>query len=115
MAIEEEEEEEEIINVLSYLIKLSGEILKVVEEAESFQFECSEVGNQVVRLREKLHSSLSIFPPTYERPLCLITTDASKSLHRTLTIVNKCSLRNYCHCTLGFIRGGDFRKLYDLL
>lgn len=112
---EEEEEEEEIIDVLSYLIKLSSEILEVVEEAESFQFECSEVGNQVSRLREKLRSALSIIPPPYERPIRLITADASKSLHRTLTIVNKCSLRNYCHCALAFIRGRDFRKLYDLL
>ncbi|OVA20792.1 Armadillo [Macleaya cordata] len=116
MADEEKTMEEEF----SYPILLADRIRKAVEEAESFKFECSEVGKQVDRLSQMLRSVIRLAtntPTLYERPVRRIISEVSRNLERALTLVRKCKRSGVFHrvVTITITSATDFRKLSSLL
>ncbi|KAK4399689.1 hypothetical protein Sango_1075000 [Sesamum angolense] len=116
-----EQQEKRIEEVLSYPIFLSDQISEAVKEAESFKFECSEVGKQVERLCQMLRSAVRLATSTtagatfYDRPLRRIAAEVSKNLEKSLTLVKKCRRRSMLRRVVTIVSAADFRKLFALL
>ncbi|KAL0297020.1 UNVERIFIED_CONTAM: hypothetical protein Sradi_6754100 [Sesamum radiatum] len=116
-----EQQEKRIEDVLSYPIFLSDQISEAVKEAESFKFECSEVGKQVERLCQMLRSAVRLATSTtagatfYDRPLRRIAAEVSKNLEKSLTLVKKCRRRSMLRRVVTIVSAADFRKLFALL
>ncbi|XP_057949210.1 uncharacterized protein LOC131144532 [Malania oleifera] len=111
-------EETRIEDELSYPILLSERTRKAVEEAESFKFECSEVGKQVDRLSQMLRSVVRLATSTvslYERPVRRVAAEVSKNLERALVLVRKCKRRSVLRRVVTITSATDFRKLFALL
>ncbi|KAI3452683.1 hypothetical protein Pfo_009347 [Paulownia fortunei] len=116
-----EQQEKRIEEVLSFPILLSDQISEGVKEAESFKFECSEVGKQVERLCQMLRSAVRLATSTtagatfYDRPLRRIAAEVSKNLEKSLTLVKKCRRRSILRRVVTIVSAADFRKLLALL
>lgn len=116
-----EQQEKRIGEVLSIPILLSDQIGEAVKEAESFKFECSEVGKQVERLCQMLRSAVRLATSTtagaafYDRPLRRIVMDVTKHLEKSLTLVKKCRRRSILRRVVTIVSIADFRKLFALL
>ncbi|KAL2559842.1 armadillo repeat only 4 [Forsythia ovata] len=114
------EEETRIQETLSFLILLSDRIRQAVDEARLFKFDCSEVGNKVDVISQMLRSAVRIATSGsgavfYDRPLRRIAVDVTKNLEKALTLVKKCSRRNFLCRVVTIVSAADFRKLYALL
>ncbi|KAL9166281.1 hypothetical protein ABFS82_05G019500 [Erythranthe guttata] len=121
-AIEQKQQlEKRIEEVLSFPILLSDQINAAVKEAESFKFECAEVGKQVDRLCQKLRTAVRLAPSTsagnafYDRPLRRIAAEASRNLEKSLTLVKKCRRRSILRRVVTIVSAADFRKLLAIL
>ncbi|KAL8550548.1 hypothetical protein ACS0TY_009104 [Phlomoides rotata] len=116
-----EQQEKRIGEVLSIPILISDQIGEAVKEAESFKFECSEVGKQVERLCQMLRSAVRLATSTtagavfYDRPLRRIAMDVTKHLEKSLTLVKKCRRRSILRRVVTIVSIADFRKLFALL
>lgn len=113
-----EQHEKRIEEILSFPILLSDQIGEAVKEAESFKFECSEVGKQVERLCQMLRSAARLAttgPSFYDRPLRRIAAEVSKNLEKSLTLVKKCRRRSILRRVVTIVSVADFRKLLALL
>lgn len=115
------EEEKTIEEEFSYPILLAERIRKSVEETESFNVECAEVGKHIDRLSQMLRSVIRLSTNTtninqssysfYERPIRRIISEISRNLERTLTLVRKCKRNGLFHfVTFTITSAADFRK-----
>ncbi|KAL2521875.1 uncharacterized protein Fot_25798 [Forsythia ovata] len=99
------EQEKRIKEVLSYPILLSDRVDEAVKEAESFKFECLEVGKKVGNLCQMLHTAVRLSTSTtagiffYDCPLHRITAEVSKNLEKSLALLKECKRRSvlYLH------------------
>ncbi|KAH6801965.1 armadillo repeat only 4 [Perilla frutescens var. frutescens] len=113
-----EQHDKRIEEILSFPILLSDQIGEAVKEAESFKFECSEVGKQVERLCQMLRSAARLATAGaafYDRPLRRIAAEVSKNLEKSLTLVKKCRRRSILRRVVTIVSVADFRKLLALL
>ncbi|KAL2521784.1 armadillo repeat only 4 [Forsythia ovata] len=97
------EQEKRIKEVLSYSILLSNRVDEAVKEAESFKFECLEVGKKVGNLCQMLRAAVRLSTSTtagisfYGCPLRRIATDVSKNLEKSLALLKECKRRSVHH------------------
>ncbi|KAL3835605.1 hypothetical protein ACJIZ3_010341 [Penstemon smallii] len=113
-----EQQEKPIEELLSFPILLSDQINQAVKEAESFTFECSEVGKQVDRLCQMLRSAVRLATTGaafYDRPLRRIAAEVSKNLEKSRTLVKKCRRGSIIRRVVTIVSTADFRKLLTLL
>ncbi|KAL3616518.1 hypothetical protein CASFOL_039908 [Castilleja foliolosa] len=81
-----------------------------------FKLEFSEVGKQGDRLRQmlssapRLASSSTLASPFYDRALCRIAAEVSRTLEKSLTLAKKCRRR-----VVIIVSKNDFLKLPGLL
>lgn len=112
----------------SYLIVLADRIRDAVKETESFKLECLQVSKQVNHLSLMFRSVIRLSTNTaittntnqssfYERPVRRIISEVTKTLEKTLTLVQKCRQGNcFFHClTITITSAADFRKIFILL
>ncbi|KAF5184135.1 armadillo repeat only [Thalictrum thalictroides] len=120
MGSEERSMEEE----LAFPILLADRVRNSVEEADSFKFECSEVGKKVDRLSHMLRSIVRLATSSssstqtsslYERPIRRIVSEVSKNLERALTLIRKCKRSGILRRVVTITSATDFRKLFLLL
>lgn len=103
---------------LSYPILLSERVRSAADEAESFKFECSEVGKQVDRISQMLRNVARLTTTTtalYERPIRRIVAEVSKNLERAISLVRKCKHQSVLRRVVTITSATDFRKLLNLL
>ncbi|CAI9785993.1 unnamed protein product [Fraxinus pennsylvanica] len=90
------EPKKRIEEILSYPILLSDRVDEAVKEADSFKFECLEVGKKVgnlcLMLRVAVCLSTSTTPGVsfYDSPLRRIAVEVSKNLEKSLALLKKC-------------------------
>ncbi|KAK6930967.1 Armadillo [Dillenia turbinata] len=112
------QEERRIEEELTYPLLLCERVCKVVEESESFKFECSEVGKQTDRLSQMLRTAIRLSassPSLYEPPIRRILTEMIKTLDRALILVRKCKKRSILRRVVTITSVTDFRKVLSLL
>ncbi|CAA2933842.1 Hypothetical predicted protein [Olea europaea subsp. europaea] len=111
------EQEKQIEEVLSYPILLSDRVDEAVKEAESFKFECLEVGKKVGNLCRMLRVVVSLSGSTttsvsfYDHPLTRIATEVSKNLEKSMALLKKCKRRSVLHRVITIVSTVDFCKL----
>ncbi|KAL2547131.1 armadillo repeat only 4 [Forsythia ovata] len=111
------EQEKRIEEVLSYPILLSDRVDEAVKEAESFKFECLEVGKKVGNLCQMLRAAVRLSTSTtagisfYDRPLRRIAAEVSKNLEKSLALLKKCKRRSVLRRVVTIVSAADFRKL----
>ncbi|KAJ7943694.1 Armadillo repeat-containing protein [Quillaja saponaria] len=111
-------DEKRIENDLSYPILLSERVRATVDEAESFKFECAEVGKQVDRLCQMLRTMVrfaTATPNLYEPPIRRVVAEVCKNLERTLILVRKCKRRSILRRVVTIVTVADFRKVLSFL
>ncbi|XWS69061.1 hypothetical protein CRYUN_Cryun04dG0147300 [Craigia yunnanensis] len=111
-------EEKRIEEELSYSILLAERVRSAADEAESFKFDCGEVGKQVDRLSHMLRTLVRFTTSVqslYERPIRRVISEVSKNLVRALTLVRKCKRQSILRRVVRITSATDFRKVLNLL
>ncbi|OAY34482.1 uncharacterized protein LOC110628927 [Manihot esculenta] len=111
-------EDKRIEEELTYLILLAERLRSAVEEADSFQVECTSIGNYADILAAKLRFLVRFTcsaQSLYERPVRRIGAEVFKNLDRALTLVRKCRRRSVLRRVVTIIGAADFRKVQNLL
>ncbi|CAI9756302.1 unnamed protein product [Fraxinus pennsylvanica] len=115
------EPEKRIEEILSYPILLSDRVDEAVKEAESFKFECMEVGKKVGNLCQMLRAAVRLSTSSttgvsfYDRPLRRIAAEVSKNLEKSLALLKKCKRRSVLRRVVTIVSAADFRKVLSHL
>lgn len=115
------EEEKSVQEELSLPILLADRVIKSAQEAESSKAECAELARHATQLSQFLRSTVRLTSSSqsqslYDRPIRRITSEVTKTLERTLTLVRKCRHKpNLLRHVLAITSTTDFRKVSTLL
>ncbi|CAN4088071.1 unnamed protein product [Withania somnifera] len=115
------EEEKSLQEELSLPILLADRVIKSAQEAESSKAECAELARHATQLSQFLRSTVRLTTSSqsqslYDRPIRRITSEVTKTLERTLTLVRKCRHKpNLLRHVLAITSATDFRKVSTLV
>ncbi|KAG8644035.1 uncharacterized protein LOC110607515 [Manihot esculenta] len=96
--------------ILARPIQLADQVIKSIDEAQSFKQECQEIKTKTEKLAILLRQAARASNDLYERPTRRIIDDTEQVLDKTLILVIKCRATGLMKRMFTIIPSGAFRK-----